>query len=118
LGVPAGSGAPSPSEDLPAAAPSAPSSPLRPRTRAQAGIHKPKQYTDGSINYGMTVTAEPSSITEELADKNWKKAMDIEYDTLMQNKTWHLVPARRGQNIIDCRWVDKVKRKADRTLDK
>jgi hypothetical protein len=31
----------------------------------------------------MTATTEPSSITEALADKNWKKAMDIEYDALM-----------------------------------
>jgi histone deacetylase 1/2 len=66
----------------------------------------------------MTVTTEPNSITEALADANWKKAMDIEYDALMQNKTWHLVPARRGQNIIDYRWVYKVKCKADGTLDK
>jgi histone deacetylase 1/2 len=44
--------------------------------------------------------------------------MDIEYDALMKNKTWHLVPPHRGQNIIDCRWVYKEKRKADGTLDK
>jgi hypothetical protein len=47
----------------------------------------------------MTATTEPSSITEALADKKWKKAMDVEYDALMHNETWHLVPARRGQNI-------------------
>jgi histone deacetylase 1/2 len=66
----------------------------------------------------MTAMTESSSITEALTDKNWKKDMDIEYDALMHNKTWHLVPARRGQNIIDRRWVYKVKRKADGTLDK
>jgi histone deacetylase 1/2 len=44
--------------------------------------------------------------------------MDIEYDALMKNKTWHLVPPTKGRNIIDCKWVWKVKRKADGTLDK
>jgi hypothetical protein len=52
-----------------------------------------------------------------LADNNWKKAMDIEYEELMRNKTYHLVPPSRGHNIIDCRWVYKEKRKADGTLD-
>jgi histone deacetylase 1/2 len=44
--------------------------------------------------------------------------MDLEYDALMQNKTWHLVPPQKGINVIDCRWVFKVKRKADGTLDR
>jgi histone deacetylase 1/2 len=44
--------------------------------------------------------------------------MDEEYLALMKNKTWHLVPPARGQNIIDCKWVYKVKRKADGTVDR
>jgi hypothetical protein len=37
---------------------------------------------------------------------------------LMKNKTWHLVPPRRGTNIIDCKWVYKIKRRADGSLDR
>jgi hypothetical protein len=44
--------------------------------------------------------------------------MDEEYDALIQNGTWHLVPATHGQNVIDCKWVYKVKRKADGTVDR
>jgi hypothetical protein len=36
----------------------------------------------------------------------------------MKNGTWHLVPASQASNIIDCKWVYKVKRKADDTIDK
>jgi histone deacetylase 1/2 len=50
--------------------------------------------------------------------KKWHDAMDIEYEALMKNKTWHLVPPQKGRNIKDCRWVFKVKRKADGSLDK
>jgi histone deacetylase 1/2 len=39
--------------------------------------------------------------------------MDAEISALMKNNTWHLVPPPRGKNIIDCKWVWKVKRKAD-----
>jgi hypothetical protein len=44
--------------------------------------------------------------------------MDDEYSALMRNKTWHLVPPRHGTNIIDCKWVYKIKRKVDRSLDR
>jgi hypothetical protein len=36
----------------------------------------------------------------------------------MKNKTLHLVPPKKGINVIDCKWVYKVKRKADRNLDR
>lgn len=44
--------------------------------------------------------------------------MDLEYSALMKNKTWHLVPRQEGKNIIYCKWVYKVKRKADVSLDR
>jgi len=51
-------------------------------------------------------------------DRNWKAAMDSEYLALMKNKTWHLVPLKKGINIIDCKCVYKVKRKSDGSLDR
>jgi hypothetical protein len=62
-------------------------------------------------------TGEPSDLNEALADPKWKRDMEEEYNALIKNKTWHVVPARKGMNIIDCRWVFKVKRKADGTID-
>lgn len=36
---------------------------------------------------------------------------------MLKNKTWHLVPPPIGKNVIDCKWVYKVKKKADGTID-
>lgn len=44
--------------------------------------------------------------------------MELEHDALMKNKTWHLVPPQKGRNIIGCKWVYKIKRKSDGSLDK
>lgn len=44
--------------------------------------------------------------------------MDKEYPALMKNKTWHLVPPHKGINVIDCKWVYKIKRKPDGSLDR
>lgn len=44
--------------------------------------------------------------------------MDIEYGALIKNKTWHLVLPTHNNKIIDCKWVYKVKRKADGSVDR
>ena len=86
-----------PSGDIPAAS-------TRPVTRSQHGIRKEKVYTDGTVKYGMlTSSGEPYDLTEALQNKNWKEAMLSEYDALMKNKTWHLVPPQKGRNVIGCK---------------
>jgi hypothetical protein len=79
---------------------------IRPRTRLQSGIRKEKVYTDGTVKHGVfTSSDEPCNLEEALNDRNWKEAMDYEYMALMKNKTWHLVPPRKGINVVDCKWV-------------
>jgi histone deacetylase 1/2 len=93
--------------------------PRGPRTRLRGGIHKPKVYTDGTVRYGcLTASGELQSLDEALNSRDWKLAMDAEYNALIDNKTWHLVPPKRGINVIDCKWVYKVKRKSDGSLDR
>jgi histone deacetylase 1/2 len=62
------------------------------------------------------VSTEPTSLNEALASPHWKATMDVKYSALIKNKTWHLVPTPKGENIIDYRWIFKVKRKADGSL--
>jgi hypothetical protein len=89
------------------------------RTRLQKGIRNPKKYTDGTIRYGMlSSTGEPFTLMEALDDENWHKAMSEEYQALMENKTWHLVPPSSNKNLIDCKWVYRIKRKTDGTIDR
>jgi histone deacetylase 1/2 len=82
---------------------------------------KPKTYADGTVRWGMHVSSsdeEPSSLEAALCDKKWRTAMDSEHQALMKNQTWRLVPRPKGKNIIGCKWVYKVKRKADGTIDR
>lgn len=41
--------------------------------------------------------------------KRWISAMDEEFESLVKNQTWKLVDAPAKQNVIDNRWVFKVK---------
>src|SRR4051812_35783821 len=44
--------------------------------------------------------------------------MEEEHMALLKNKTWHLVPPQQGKNLIDCKWVFRIKRKSDGTIDR
>jgi hypothetical protein len=119
--APATTSAPAPVSPVPGpAASSLDSVPaIAPRTRLQAGIRKPKVYSDGTVRYGnLTICEEPSSLNAALADPNWKQAMDSEFSALMRNNTWHLVSPTSGRNLIACKWVYKIKRKADGSIDR
>jgi hypothetical protein len=44
--------------------------------------------------------------------------MDTEFQALQNNNTWCLVPQMKGANVIDYKWVYKIKRKSDGTIDR
>jgi histone deacetylase 1/2 len=91
----------------------------RVRTRLQSEISKPKIYTDGTIRYAnLSSTGEPENLDEALNDPNWRKAMQEEITALHKNGTWHLVLAVKGANVIDCKWVYKIKRRAYGSIDR
>jgi histone deacetylase 1/2 len=66
---------------------------------------------------GESATEEPTTVAEAFGNEKWVSSMDNEYGALMRNKTWRLVPPPKGKNIIGCKWVYKVKKKADGTID-
>ncbi|WVZ94198.1 hypothetical protein U9M48_040119, partial [Paspalum notatum var. saurae] len=89
------------------------------RTRSQDNIHKPKIFTDGTVRYGLSCEfQEPSTFTEASSSPQWCAAMDAEFDALQRNKTWHLVSPSHGQNLVDCKWIYKIKQKANGTIDR
>ncbi|CAB3981610.1 Hypothetical predicted protein, partial [Paramuricea clavata] len=60
----------------------------------------------------MDTTKEPSSMSEAKENqhsKGWMAAADIEYNSLMENKTWRLVQLPPGRTAIGCRWVSRAK---------
>ncbi len=102
-----------------AASPVPAPAPQCPVTRLQQGIRKPKCYMDGTLRYlNLVTTYEPTSLYDAMNNSNLKAPMDSEFNALQKNKTWHLVPSTSGKNIIDCKWVYKIKKKADGSIDR
>ena len=44
--------------------------------------------------------------------------MNEELDALHKNNTWDMVDLRPGQSVVGCRWVFKIKTKADGSVER
>jgi histone deacetylase 1/2 len=61
---------------------------------------------------------EPTTVQKAMSDPKCVEAMNLEHEALARNHTWKLVPRPKGKNIIECKCVYKVKRKADGSVDR
>jgi hypothetical protein len=64
---------------------------------------------------------EPVTINEAFSGEHsaeWRNATKSEYDSLIDNHTWDLVPPPEGKNVVGSRWVFKIKRNADGSVQR
>jgi hypothetical protein len=61
---------------------------------------------------------EPSSHVTIIKHPLWHHAMQEEFDALTKNKSWHIDPPHVGLNIIDSKWIFKLKYKLDGSIDR
>ena len=71
----------------------------------------------------MTLDGEPEGYRElvkvsETERKLWEEAMKRELTSLEENCTWEIVDQPNNANLVDSKWVFKIKRRADGTIDK
>lgn len=71
-------------------------------------------------NYVMQITTiyEPEFFRQAVKFAEWCKVMAEELVALETNNTWTVEPLPLGKHPIGCRWLYKVKYKADGSLDK
>ncbi|KAH9696050.1 retrovirus-related pol polyprotein from transposon RE1 [Citrus sinensis] len=83
-------------------------------TRSKAGIFKPKLFqTSVQLQYSL-----PKNTPEALKEPKWRRAMEDEYNALMKNKTWTLIPNSQNYKLVGNKWVYRVKENPDGTINK
>lgn len=64
----------------------------------------------------QSVPAEPTSFTQASKDSCWRAAMLDEFNALLKNRTWSLVPYNPKMNVVGWLWVYKKKEKSDGSI--
>src|SRR6185437_14372296 len=97
---------------VPAPVPAAPES-SGPVTRTQSGVIPRVQYKGLAA---IVPSPLPANYRSGLADPNWRAAMADEFQALIDNGTWRLVPRPPGANVVSGKWIFKHKYHSDGTL--
>lgn len=100
--------------------------PIQPSLRAsQRQITKPKYLEDyvllSSIECEhllMVLNDEPWDFNEAKESKEWREACEEEISSITKNKTWNLVELLSGAKAIGLKWVFKIKRNSDGSINK
>jgi hypothetical protein len=64
------------------------------------------------------IVTEPSSFQEVVQDPSWVDAMVEEYDSIVKNNVWEVVPRPIDKSVVGLRWIYKVKQAADGSMEK
>nr|GEY26141.1 ribonuclease H-like domain-containing protein [Tanacetum cinerariifolium] len=84
-------------------------------TRSQSGIVKP---IDRLSLHTFLISPIPKNPSDALKDSQWRNAMYDEYNALVKNGTWLLVPRPAGVNMVRSMWLFKHKFHTDGTLSR
>uniref|UniRef100_A0A3Q7EWZ0 Reverse transcriptase Ty1/copia-type domain-containing protein n=1 Tax=Solanum lycopersicum TaxID=4081 RepID=A0A3Q7EWZ0_SOLLC len=82
-----------------------------PTTIEKDGQQRPKSIHHVTEHL-LPEVVEPTIVGQGLAHPEWRSAMSDEFNALIKNCTWILVPPNSQQNLVDC----KVKRNAEGSL--
>ncbi|PKI78797.1 hypothetical protein CRG98_000864 [Punica granatum] len=109
------------SQSVPAAPAPPTSRPHHMVTRSRDGSLPPRRFDLSKHPVAFSVSIglqEPTSFAKAKRDPRWVEAMQDEFQALLSNRTWDLVPPPSNQHIISCKWVYRVKQKANGSIDR
>ncbi|KAJ0735667.1 putative RNA-directed DNA polymerase [Helianthus annuus] len=66
----------------------------------------------------LNKSVEPSSFGEASKDPKWVEAMNVEMEALLRNQTWNIVDLPANRKPIGCKWVYKIKYKANGEIER
>ena len=61
---------------------------------------------------------EPYSFEEVVQEPKWVDAMVEEYDSIIRNSAWEIIPRPVDKSVVGSRWIYKVKQAVDGSVEK
>jgi hypothetical protein len=64
------------------------------------------------------IDSEPSCHGEAACEQVWQDAMTEEYQSILKNDVWDVVPRPEGKSVVTSKWIYKIKHVVDGSIEK
>uniref|UniRef100_A0A2N9IVC8 Integrase catalytic domain-containing protein n=1 Tax=Fagus sylvatica TaxID=28930 RepID=A0A2N9IVC8_FAGSY len=105
----------SPDSDPASSAPPESPTDIRRSTRVRA---PPSHLSDYHCYFALATLHEPHTYREASTNPLWQQAMADELDALHKTHTWDMTTLPPGKSAVGCKWVYKIKTRADGSVER
>jgi hypothetical protein len=81
-------------------------------------IKKPKPFSSYMALMCDLIEKEPTCFEESIQKKEWADAMTEEYQSIIKNDVWEIVPRPKNKDVVSSKWLYKIKHVADESIEK
>jgi hypothetical protein len=79
---------------------------------------RPKRFSSYATYMTKLLDEEPTTFEEAIKKGQWKEAMAEEHQSIMKNEVWEIVHRPKEKSFVASKWVYKIKRAVDGSVDK
>jgi hypothetical protein len=79
---------------------------------------KPKPFSSYMALMCDLVENEPTCFEEVVQKKEWMDAMTEEYQSIMKNDVWEVVPKPKNKDVVSSKWIYKIKHATNESIEK
>jgi hypothetical protein len=81
-------------------------------------VKKPKPFSSYITLMCDILENEPTYFEESIHKKEWAYAMTEEYQSIIKNDVWEIVPRPKRKDVVSSKWIFKIKHAADGSIEK
>jgi hypothetical protein len=79
---------------------------------------RPKRFSSYLSTMSRIIDSEPSCHGEATSEQVWQDAMTEEYQSILKNDVWDIVPRLEGRSVVTSKWIYKIKHATDGSIEK
>jgi hypothetical protein len=72
-------------------------------------VKKPKSFSSFMALMCDLIEKEPTCFEEPIQKKEWVDAMTEEYQSILKNDVWEIVPKLKRKDVVSPKWLYKIK---------
>jgi hypothetical protein len=81
-------------------------------------VKRPKPFSSYMALMCDLLEKEPTCFEEAIQKKEWADVMTDEYQSIIKNDVWEIVPKPKSKDVVSSKWLFKIKHVVDGSIEK